>query len=46
MAEGREAAAVLGVKELDVLRLPAKDVKKHSTVGELSLAPQKYEKGT
>jgi LmbE family N-acetylglucosaminyl deacetylase len=34
VAEGREAAAVLGVKELDVLGFPAKDVENHSTVVE------------
>ncbi len=34
IAEGQEAAAVLGVKEIDILRFPAKDVENHSTVVE------------
>ncbi|MGW0751250.1 PIG-L deacetylase family protein [Streptomyces sp. NPDC002587] len=34
VAEGREAAATLGVKEIDVLSFPAKDVENHSTVVE------------
>lgn len=32
--EGYEAAATLGVKELDILQFPAKDVENHSTVVE------------
>ncbi|MDQ1048319.1 PIG-L deacetylase family protein [Streptomyces sp. V4I2] len=34
VAEGREAAATLGVKEIDILRFPAKDVENHSAVVE------------
>ncbi len=34
VVEGREAAATLGVKEIDVLSFPAKDVENHSTVVE------------
>lgn len=34
ITEGREAAAVLGVKELKILPFPAKDVENHSTVVE------------
>jgi LmbE family N-acetylglucosaminyl deacetylase len=34
VAEGRAAAVELGVKEIDILRFPAKDVENHSTVVE------------
>jgi LmbE family N-acetylglucosaminyl deacetylase len=34
VAEGLEAAGTLGVKEIDILRFPAKDVENHSTVVE------------
>ena len=34
IAEGRDAAAVLGVKDLSILWFPAKDIENHSTVVE------------
>lgn len=34
VAEGKEAATTLGVKQLDILEFPAKDVENHSTVVE------------